>query len=89
MAEPRLRVALCGDDTAHALLMRRLADDATGHRPLYRRQRLGSAPAGYAAVFVEMARELLRRADVALVLLDEDGRPVRRAACEEAERAGR
>lgn len=65
-----------GDDAGQSFLstgQRPRRPVAPSGRPVYRSQRYGDAPRGYAAVFVEAVQKIGGRADVTLVLVDEDG----------------
>lgn len=58
--------------------------NAPSGRPEYRSQRHGAEPRGAASVFVEAVQQFAGRADITLVLMDEDGDTSRVGAAETA-----
>lgn len=57
---------------------------AESGRPEYRSQRHGAEPRGHAAVFVDAVKHFIGRADITLVLVDEDGDGTRVDAAQQA-----
>lgn len=60
---------------------RKIADSG---RPTYRAQRIEGEPVGFGSVFLDIFKEFGLRADIVLVLVDEDGDPKRAKAAHQA-----